>query len=191
MTTSPRLIGLYSPSPQSGKTVVANELQQRGWMLVSFAGPLKRMLGVFLSSAGYDSVQIQSLLYEDKEKRLPEFGVSTRHLLQTIGTEWGRECISPDVWVDVWRANVMQWLEGGVNVVVDDMRFPNEWDVIKSLGGECWYITRPRTEKYETEHASEGALDNHGFDRRLTNNSTLADLQNQVAEELTSVGVSI
>ena len=53
--------------------------------------------------------------------------------MQTLGTEWGRECIGPEVWVDVWKSNVQKWLDGGLNVVVDDMRFPNEWDAVKAL----------------------------------------------------------
>ena len=182
---NPRVIGLYSPAPQSGKTAVAYELQQRGYILVSFAGPLKRMLGVFLSSAGYGQEQIQSLLFEKKEGRIPEFGVSARHMMQTLGTEWGRECISPNVWVDVWRNSVQKWLDGGLNVVVDDVRFPNEYHAIKAMpDSEMWYVTRERTTPPTLEHSSEGALDDHGFDRRLINNSSLNDLYDQVASEL-------
>lgn len=179
----PRIIGLYSPSPQSGKTAVAYELQQHGYISVSFASPLKRMLGIFLSSAGYGHDRIETMLFDEKEGKIPEFGVTPRHLMQTLGTEWGRECIGPDVWVDVWKSSVMKWIDGGLNVVVDDMRFPNEWDAVKSLGGECWYVTRPRI-THDSEHASEGALNNHGFDRRLTNDGKLPDLYNQVANAL-------
>ena len=184
--SEPRVIGLYSPAPQSGKTAVAYELQQSGYILCSFAGPLKRMLGVFLSSAGYGHDRIEAMLFEDKEQKVAEFGVSPRHLMQTLGTEWGRDCIGPDVWVDVWKNSVQKWIDGGLNIVVDDMRFPNEYEAVKQMGGECWYITRPRTVKEAIEHSSEGALDNHGFDRRLINDGNLDNLYNQVANELTS-----
>lgn len=183
--TKPRIIGIYSPSPQSGKTTVGLELQQRGYMSVSFAGPLKRMLAVFLSSAGYGHEQIEALLFEGKEGRIPEFGVSARHLMQTLGTEWGRECISPDVWVEVWKNAVMKWIDGGNDVVVDDVRFPNEYQAIKQLGGEMWYVTRGREPRLQTnEHASEGALETHGFDHRLVNDGTVTDLHNQIAKAL-------
>ena len=181
--SQPRVIGLYSPAPQSGKTAVAYELQQHGYISVSFASPLKRMLGIFLSSAGYGHSHIENMLFEAKEEKIPEFGVTPRHLMQTLGTEWGRECIGPDVWVDVWKSSVQKWLDGGLNVVVDDMRFPNEWEAVKSLEGECWYVTRPRIH-HESEHASEGALNDHGFDRRLINDGKLPDLYNQVANAL-------
>lgn len=184
--SNPRVIGLYSPAPQSGKTAVAYALQQHGYISVSFAGPLKRMCGIFLSSAGYGHERIEHMLFEEKEQKIPEFGVTPRHLMQTLGTEWGRECIHPNVWVEVWKSSVIKWLDGGLNVVVDDMRFPNEWDVVKEMGGECWYITRPRANRYTTTHASEGALNQHGFDRRLINDGDLPDLYNQVATELTA-----
>ena len=187
--SKPRVIGLYSPTPQSGKTAVAYELQQHGYVSVSFASPLKRMLGVFLSCAGYGHDCIESMLFEKKEQRIPEFGVTPRHLMQTLGTEWGRTCVSPTIWVDLWKASVMKWLDGGLNVVVDDMRFPNEWDAVKALSGECWYITRPRTEKLDTEHGSEGALDNHGFDFRLINDADLATLYDQVTNRLAQEAV--
>lgn len=177
--TKPRIIGLYSSAPQSGKTTTADELQAKGFVVVSFASPLKRMLTIFLSSAGYGQEQIEGMLFDHKEERIPEFGVSARHLMQTLGSEWGRDCIHPDVWVRVWKNNVRRWLDGGVSVVVDDVRFANEWQAVKDLGGECWYITRPRTPK-TTQHISEGALDNHGFDQRLTNDGSVEDLRNRV-----------
>ena len=183
--THPRVIGLYSPGPQSGKTAVAYELQQHGYISVSFAGPLKRMLGIFLSSAGYGHDRIENMLFEEKEEKIPEFGVTPRHLMQTLGTEWGRDCIGPDVWVDVWKNSVQKWLVGGLNVVVDDLRFPHEWDAVKSLDGECWSITRPRG-KYPppTDPSTAGARDGPGFDRRLINDGDLPNLYNQVASEL-------
>ena len=45
-------------------------------------------------------------------------------------------------------------------------------------------MTRPRV-NHESEHASEGALNDHGFDR-LTNDGKLPDLYNQVVNALCS-----
>ena len=39
-----KIIGLYSPAPQSGKSTVASELEQRGYVTVPFAETLKLML---------------------------------------------------------------------------------------------------------------------------------------------------
>ena len=183
--TPPRVIGLYSSVPQSGKTTIAYELQQRGYICIPFASPLKRMVGVFLGSLGYSHQMISTFLFEKKEQRIPELGVSARHLMQTLGSEWGRECISPSVWIDVWRCAAQRQLDGGLNVVVDDCRFSNEYQVIKDLGGEMWRVKRTDTEVAPPPtHMSEGNLDSHSFDRIFLNDSTVSALHNQLAIEL-------
>lgn len=63
----------------------------------------------------------------------------------------------------------------GRSVVIDDVRFPNEADLIRSLGGELWHIERP-TAELTTSHASEGSLADYSFDRYLLNDSSLSDL---------------
>ena len=47
--TTPRLIALYAPAPQSGKSTVAEHLEARhGFETVKFAGPLKDMIRCLL-----------------------------------------------------------------------------------------------------------------------------------------------
>ena len=73
----PRLIGLYSSAPQSGKSSVASYLSTYGYRTVSFASPLKAMLRSFLTHAGYTYDQVDDMLTPaNKEKAIPEFGVS-------------------------------------------------------------------------------------------------------------------
>ena len=181
--TSPQLVGIYSPTPQCGKSAIAQLLQSDyEFVHVSFAGPIKRMLGVFLNSAGVIHDDVERLLYEEKDKRLPQLRVTPRHLMQTLGTEWARDCIGPDVWVDIWRHNAESWLEAGTSVVVDDMRFPNEWDAVHELGGECWKVTSTR-KNIDAEHASEGALNNFPFQRVFTNDGTLTELRDQIRNQ--------
>lgn len=183
--TSPRLIGLYSPRPQSGKSHIARTLLiAQGWSIISFAEPIKEMFISFMSSAGYDDAHIDDMLTTEKEARIPELGVSPRHMLQTLGTEWGRECISPDVWVSVWEERVSKSLGAGRNVVCDDVRFPNEFAAVKLMGGDMWWVNRPTDQFVQTSHASEGALNNHNFDHRVPNEGTLAELENLILNEL-------
>ena len=60
--------------------------------------------------------------------------------------------------------------------MVDDVRFLNEAEHIKSLGGEVWYIERPGM-KSDGSHKSDGALEEWtGFKRRLINNGTIDNL---------------
>lgn len=173
--TSSKLIGLYSPAPQSGKSTVASILTEHGYYVVPFAAPLKRMIRTFLIQLGYGPDVIDELLTSCKETKLEGVNCNTRHLLQTLGTEWGRTCVHPDVWLQCWRATAMRYLHSSTPIVVDDVRFPNEADLIRSLGGELWHIERP-TAELSTSHSSEGSLADYSFDRYLLNDSSLGDL---------------
>lgn len=177
--TAANLIGLYSPAPQSGKSTVASVLGDHGYYTIPFAAPLKRMVRTFLVQLGYGPDAIDELLTTHKEVKLDGIGCSTRHLLQTLGTEWGRTCVHPEVWLQCWQVTASRYLQSSTSVVVDDVRFPNEADLIRSLGGELWYIERPQTVLH-TEHVSEGSLNTYTFDRHLQNDRTLSDLTSTV-----------
>jgi hypothetical protein len=168
----PDLIGLYSPAPQSGKTTVANALvSAHGYQRVAFADPLKAMACRFLESLGYRQDEAERLVYIDKATKIPALGVSVRHLLQTLGTEWGRTCVSPDVWLRCWTASAAQH----PRVVVDDVRFTNEAELIRSMGGQVWLVVRPGVAD-STGHASEGGLTGWEFDRVIHNDGTIEEL---------------
>ena len=173
-----KVIGLYSSAPRSGKTAVSHALERKTFVRVPFAEPLKDMVFPLLVSIGYTPEQAVQRLYHDKELLLDVFGVSTRHLLQTLGTEWGRTCIAPDMWLRVWQARIKQY----EYVVVDDVRFENEAELIRSLGGEVWKITRKGVTNTHT-HASEGSLDKWPhFARYIENDGTLEQLLHGVAQ---------
>lgn len=170
------LIGLYSPAPQSGKTTVANALAaSQGFCRVAFADPLKAMTCRFLEGLGYREDQAQRLVHVDKAVTIPELGVTARHLLQTLGTEWGRTCVAPDVWLKCWQAAAKRH----PRVVADDVRFPNEAQLIRDMGGQLWCIVRPGVEA-ATTHASEGGLAGWEFDRVIVNDGTLRELLNDL-----------
>jgi hypothetical protein len=176
----PRLIGLYAPAAGSGKTTLAMYLMEHGYYTVSFAAPLKLMTIQFLQRLGYSSDDANRLVYEDKHEVLPEIGVNTRHLLRTLGTEWGRDCVHPEVWLTCWERAANQLLSAETPVICDDVRFPNEAALIRKLGGEMWHLSRPNTER-GTTHASEGSLDNYPyFDRHIVNDGTVFDLYARV-----------
>lgn len=174
---SPQLIGLYSPAPQSGKTTIAKVLQSHGYTLVPFAEPLKLMLAPLLSSLGYTDLEVHRFLYEQKGECVPELGITPRAMLQTLGTEWGRTCISPDVWLKHWKVRVSKH----ERVVVDDVRFVNEAELIRSMGGQVWLIHRPGVRR-GTNHASEGGLDEWPyFSDCIYNGSTLEHLEQVIS----------
>jgi hypothetical protein len=171
---TPRLIGLYSPAPGCGKTTAANLLVDH--QRVSFAAPLKRAVWNTLNDLGLEGFRY---VYTDKEAIIPEIGVSARHMMQTLGTEWGRDCIHPDFWVMIARAEAQRIMADGGSVVIDDARFPNEAAMIRDLGGELWRIDRPGI-SYDGDHSSEGALEDIAPDRVIVNDGTITQLLEKI-----------
>ena len=177
--TKTRIVGLYSPAPQSGKTSVASILSERGMTAVPFAGTLKDMIVPMLVALGYDYPTAWALVLRHKEYMVPEIGVSVRHMLQTLGTEYGRQCLHPDVWLTCWRKKAERFN----SVVADDVRFVNEANLIKSLGGQMWLVRRTGVQRI-TSHSSEGGLDDWSFDHVIDNDGTLDELRTKVIAAL-------
>ena len=181
-----QLIGLWSPASGCGKSTVADLIcQQHDAQVIPFAYPLKRMIEVMLLDAGYLHKEVTHFLFsaqgkEERLKRLP--GAPTpRRLLQTLGTEWGRFCVHTDLWVELWRARVAASTHA--YVIVDDVRFRNEAEIVRSIGGKLWCVRNSRVIT-SSEHTSEGQLGNEPFDVILQNDGTLEQLHIIVNEAL-------
>ena len=180
------IIALYSPAPQSGKTTTADYLNLQGYTVVKFAGILKDMVRTMLLGAGIPLLTVERMVEGD----LKEFSltlasgvkVTPRRLMQTLGTEWGRG-IDPDLWASLTAAKIKQMVGRGQKVVIDDMRFPNEFDAITKIGGATVCIHRS-TAEVVTGHSSEGQLNDHFFDAVLINDGTIADLHQQIRERI-------
>jgi hypothetical protein len=169
----------------SGKSEVAQHLRDfKGFTIMPYAIVLKAMTRTLLKRAGFSHTHAERMVAGDlKGLPLPELsGATPRYLMQTLGTEWGREGIHQDFWVNLHRRDLARALKEGRKVVIDDVRFPNEADAIKSLGGKVIMVQRPLDGKPdETIHLSEGAMDNYPVDLTIHNNSDLNSLRAQAA----------
>lgn len=180
----PPLIALHG-SAGSGKSVVARHLKfEHKFQVVKFAGPLKAALRAILAEAGEDNVSIEEMIEGKlKESRVAVLGMSTpRRAMQTLGTEWGRDCMDSYFWVRLAANKISRLRRAGIPVVVDDMRFDNELAAIRKMGGFAVEIVRPQYthEMYaeDPSHVSETAL--KGLDARLSNDAFLSDLRTKV-----------
>lgn len=175
------VVALYSPYPGAGKTSVANAVCDLGFVRVKFAGPLKAMLRAYLQNIGADSNTIDKMLEGSlKECPSPYFcGKSPRYAMQTIGTEWGRELIGDKIWLNAMGSKIDSYSnpEHQTPVVVDDLRFVNEWDLLNNLSNAVTFfykIVRPGLEAHHT-HSSEGNLDGKKPTRILVNDFSNVD----------------
>lgn len=143
------LIGFCGPIG-SGKTEAAAILGRLwGFKRIRFADPLKTML----RSLGLSEAEVEGEMRAQPSALLG--GKTPRFAMQTLGTEWGRQLIDPDLWINAWRRKVedMRW-QISRRVVADDVRFPNEIDAIHDLGGLVIRIDRPgiATDPHPSEH---------------------------------------
>lgn len=136
----------------SGKTTAANRLVEvHGYTRTRFADPLKNML----RALGLTDAEIEG---DRKEQPCELLGGRTpRHAMQTLGTEWGRDLIDPDLWTRAWQ-HALDLLPHGVPVVVDDCRFFNEEQAVHALGGIVVLVDRPGAgaKGIAANHNSEG-----------------------------------
>ena len=164
----------------SGKSTAVTELrelaQNRGLSThnLKFAQPL------------YD---IQNFIYERiSQAHVPlDHVTKDRRLLQWLGTEWGREQISETLWIDLWSNEVERLSAIGVDIITcDDLRFENEAQAIKELGGILIKLTSSHSEKrIDTKsgiakHASEAGVSNESIDYVIENNGTIDDLRSSL-----------
>lgn len=167
-----------------GKDTIAALLQQRFlWTRMAFADELKR---IAKDLWGLSEAQVNGSL-ADKETVDPTWGVSPRHLLQTLGTEAGRSA-HPETWIrrlfrtmEAWEAADENEGLGDLRVgyVISDVRFPNEADAIRKHGGTIWRVNRPGFSTGSLEaHASETSIEAI-FPDRILLNQTLDGLASQ------------
>lgn len=145
----------------SGKSEVAKHLVDNcGFVRGKFAGPLKEMLRALLRWQGADADEIEEMV-EGSLKEEPSFylnDATPRHAMQTLGTEWGRELIHPDLWVDIEEDRLERMHGRDVKVVLDDLRFPNEVKFVERHKGVIWRVERPveiSSDDVAAQHISE------------------------------------
>ncbi len=188
------LIGLCGAA-RSGKTTVANYLtQERGFKARAFADPLYDMLqagfGIYVD--GHTEMPLEyrhGLPYmmnvpdDMKGSEIRPFGVTLRHMLQTLGTEWGRTHINKDVWVQLADAWYSQNRLG--DVVFTDVRFENEAQFIVNNGGHLFEVYKPQEEWAAfRSHVSENNPLSEYVDFTIDNTSTINDLYTTVEKAL-------
>lgn len=185
------LIGLAGPA-RVGKDTAAEILaEEYGLFRYAFAEPLKRML---------ETVFGDHFREGDRSGICPETGKSYRYMLQTLGTELGREMWHPDVWV---RATERMWkgvqagevyvskkgqigMPQAFGMVLSDVRFDSEAEWIRNQGGTVIHLRRDGVE-FSSDHVSESGVKWEQGDALVSNNCDLPELARRL-REVTNLG---
>lgn len=107
-----------------------------------------------------------------------------RDFLQTVG-DWVRN-INENIFVDITEHNIQKLSETS-NIIISDMRFPNEYEMLKNNNFIFIRIKRNINEYVEgalndlqSKHQSEILLDNYKFDYYIDNDGTIEDLYKKI-----------
>jgi hypothetical protein len=144
------LIGLVGQA-QAGKTTLGDYLKDKyGFTKFAFADPLKQML-----------INADLITYEEAYINKT---IRSRELLQKIGTGIFRNQIDKDFWVKEAEKTLkksMILMVEKENVVIDDIRFPDESELIKKYNGIIVKVVRENHSDNITnsDHESEKYVD--------------------------------
>jgi hypothetical protein len=156
----------------------------------SFAAPLKSMVAMLLDFFGLGSVMQPEELWpyiegDKKEVVIETIGASPRGLLQTLGTNWGRQMVNENIWLNCMRTRLEAYpaaldmgYEGAV-IVITDCRFDNEAELIHEMGGKVIRVVRDDAPEQVgvAGHPSEEGVAPHLIDVTVDNNGTVEEFQ--------------
>ena len=114
------------------------------------------------------------------------YEVTPRLILQKMGTEACRHGIADNIWI----AALEKRMQGYDDVVISDVRFPNEIDFIRSAGGVIVRVKRgedPTEEQLSKMHISETAWNSYVPDRTILNDKDIEGLKLCVKDVLTDL----
>jgi len=206
LTTRPaiKIIGLTG-TMGAGKTTAANMLYGTYQMdMYAFATPLKKIAEAF----GFEHHELYGTQAQ-KEAINPVWNVSARKFMQTIGTEVFRQAvpeIMPELrnpWIRIMENKIKKCIVKNEMICIDDVRFADEADLIRALGGRIIRIERPllalnraqdinaladqiAAHLNEAVHASETA--DFTADYTITNSGSADDLFAQLGAVMAAMG---
>lgn len=152
-----------------GKSTLAKYLADRyGFTRLSFASPIKKMLSVLVDNCF--GITMKDMPIDDL------CGRSLRYGLQTLGTEWGRNMIGEDVWVNYMNRYISICMPLGYNrFVIDDVRFDNEARFVQSFRDDGYglvvkVVSDTRVLSAHDSHVSESGISSELVDWVIHNN---------------------
>jgi hypothetical protein len=181
-----------------GKGTVGDILVEQGFVKISFADKLKDGVAEIF---GWDRAMLEGDTNESRQWREQrdnywsdetQMEVTPRVVLQLFGTDCMRDGFYDGVWVSLLKKTILDNPEQ--NYVIPDVRFANEVDMIRDIGGQVWEVKRGADPQwlieYEstgvepTVHASEWKWIKSKKDLVVQNDSTIDDLRDQVLNRL-------
>lgn len=179
----PQIIGITGRK-FNGKDTLGNFLiEKKGYKRIAFADALKDACKCIF---GLTDEQLYGNL---KEVEDPFWKTTPRKILQFVGTDLFREnlmkimpWIDKNIWIEVVKKKILDEIEidPNVKIVVTDVRFDNEINLIKELHGLTLRVVRPDINNNLDLHQSEIEIDRLDVNYEILNNGTLEELYSKI-----------
>ena len=185
------IIGI-SGKKQSGKDTISDYLINKyNFIKYGFADPIKEIAKIIFNFSE------EQLFGSQKDIIDPIWNIKPRDFFQKFGTDYG-QFVFPDhfpeifkdenkrtLWVKVFKSWYLKKIKEnpGIKIVINDVRFNHEFDIIQELGGYIIKVIRPNT--LNDSHISENELDNRDsedFNNIIFNNGTKEELFDKIVE---------
>lgn len=168
------VIGLIGKA-RSGKDTAASFLIDSNYSRVAFADPVKEMLSVIFPHIDFHN--------GDKTAIVEPYGVKVRDLVVTLGHDWGRKMIGESLWIDIARRKIDYLLSIGKRVVVTDIRYTDEADLVLEYFSDLVYIHRQSEGAGSlSKHITENAVWDSYHYTTISNNFSLGHLRSEILD---------
>ena len=164
------LIGLIG-NKRVGKSTFADYIvDNKGFKTIAFADPIKEGVKIMFDLT---EEQVNGDLKEVVDKR---WGLTPRQFLQTVGTDLCRNTFGQDVWIKRMKMEIEKKMSEKSDIIVSDIRFPNEAEAVKEMGGILIKIENPRIQKpNDSGHISEKLIDQIKYDKLIINDKNTVE----------------
>lgn len=181
------IVGLVGKK-RSGKTTAAEVFQNYMYSKVSLAEGIKEATkSIFL-------LNDEQVYGEKKEEIVPYLNTTPRKLMQVVGTELFQYDIyeyipeleeaipKRELWIRMFEQKYEMYVRKyrkTPKIVIDDVRFMHEVNVLRSMGAVIIKIIRPGLESKDT-HASELEVGEIEPNYKIINGGTIRQLKNKI-----------
>lgn len=188
----------------SGKSTLAGLVAERhGFTRVSFADPLRKLVedlfGItarwkvdepwrvdtdYLTALNRLSDTVPSLQWSKIWERVREIRTKKeayRTTMELVGTEIARDTLFGGTWTGVATYEILALVAAEKKVVIDDMRFRDEYHLLKRFGARMIRVYSEREER-NNGHRSQGYIDDFEPDMSIWNNGTIDELWTKYKE---------
>lgn len=181
----------FAGKKQSGKTTAVNIIKEKfkdRVIILNFGDAVKESLRPIFHFTDEE-------LYGDKKEVINEFwGITPRNIMQFFATELMRQQISDkykniggNIWVLSLEYQIKQITDKNKIILIGDLRFKNEYDMIKKYNGLTVRINKNIKDNEFSNHISEHDLDNSDFDYEIENNESMETYKTKIIDLISKI----